>query len=292
MDEVAGKAKLVDVDSLDAESRALTATISRSHIETALADDEGADLRLEIARIQNGERDDRAVSVAWERADLEQLLRNASGDQITFAFDQEELERMLDDPDVEAQGLREKVLVLTVAAATAGAFAGASQAMPADIGGTTSSAAVSGLVTDNTSGQPGAVTGFTTDASTSGVTDSAAAADAAASSPADGWMSGVESTVSDNAGINVVTDNTSGQPGAVSGFATDASTNVEPGTVSSFITDTSSERTRTPGEPAGGGGFSMPDASVDAALAAGLALLITGAAFIGRTQRRTSERPA
>ena len=287
MDEVAGKAKLVDAESLDAASRALTATISRSHIETALADDEGADLRLEIARIQNGERDDRAVTVAWERADLEGLLRSASGDQITFAFDQEELERMLEEPDVEAQGLREKVLVLTVAAATAGAFAGASQAMPADIGGTTSSAAVSGLVTDNTSGQPGAVSGFTTDASTSASTGGADS-----SVPADGWMSSVESTVADNAGINVVTDNTSGQPGAVSGFTTDASTSAEPGAVSSFITDTSSERTRVPGEPAGGGGFSMPDASVDAALAAGLALLITGAAFIGRTQRRTSERPA
>ena len=30
----------------------------------------------------------------------------------------------------------------------------------------------------------------------------------------------------------------------------------------------------------------MPDAAVDAALAGGLALLITGAAFISRTQRR------
>jgi hypothetical protein len=289
MDEVAGKAKLVDAGSLDAESRALTATIPRSHIESALADDEGADLRLEIARIQNGDRDDRVVNVSWERADLEELLRNASSDPVTLAFDQAELERMLDDPDVEAQGLREKVAILTVAAATAGAFAGASQAMT-DIGGggVSGSGAVSGLITDNTSGQPGAVSGFTTDASTSGVTDPAAT-----SVPADGWMSGVESAAADAAGINVVTDTTSsGQPGAVSGFATDASTNVEPGAVSSFVTDVSSERTRTPGEPAGGGGFSMPDASVDAALAAGLALLITGAAFIGRAQRRSGVRPA
>jgi hypothetical protein len=288
MNEVAGKAKLVDAESLDTESRALTATIPRSHIESALADDQGADLRLEIARIQNGDRDDRVVNISWERGDLEELLRNASSDPVTLAFDQAELERMLDDPDVEAQGLREKVAVLTVAAATAGAFAGASQAMTADIGGGSSSPAVSGLITDNTSGQPGAVSGFATDASTSGVADSAAT-----SAPADGWMSGAESTAADSAGINVVTDTTSsGQPGAVSGFATDASTNVEPGAVSGFVTDVSSERTRTPGAPAGGGGFSMPDASVDAALAAGLALLITGAAFIGRAQRRTGERPA
>ena len=79
---------------------------------------------LEIARIQNGERDDRTIKVAWDRSDLQELLKSG-GDSITFVFDHSELERMLDDPDVEAQGLREKVLVITVAAATAAAgFAG------------------------------------------------------------------------------------------------------------------------------------------------------------------------
>ena len=303
MDEVASRVKLVDAESPNAEGHVLTATVPRSQIEAALADDAGADLRLEIARIQNGERDDRVVDVSWDRADLEELLRKASGDPVLLTFDPNELERMLETPDVEAQGIREKALVITVAAATAAGFSGAAQAMTDIGGGGSSSAAVSGLVTDNASGQPGAVSGFVTDASTSGATDPAAASvpadgwmsgvespvagDAASSVPADGWMSGVESPVAGDAGINVVTDVTSsGQPGAVSGFATDASTSGQPDAVPGFITDASSERTRTPAEPSGGGGFSIPDPAAGAALAGGIALLLTGAAFIGRTQRR------
>ena len=86
--------------------------------------------------------------------------------------------------------------------------------------------------------------------------------------------------------VNVVTDaSTSGQPGAITGVATDASTSGQPGSVTGFVTDTGSRPTQTPAEPTGGG-FSMPAPAVDAALAAGLALLITGAAFVTRTRRR------
>ena len=76
---------------------------------------------------------------------------------------------------------------------------------------------------------------------------------------------------------------TTGQPGAVTGIATDASTSGQPGAVTGFVTDTGSKP--APAEPASGG-FSMPDPAVDAALAAGIALLITGAAFVTRTRRR------
>jgi hypothetical protein len=91
----------------------------------------------------------------------------------------------------------------------------------------------------------------------------------------------------------LVTDNSSGGvPGAISGIVTDTSSSAQPGAVSSFITDTGSERTRTPAEPTtGGGGFTVPDSAIDAALAGGLALLITGAAFVTRAQRRR-EQPA
>lgn len=304
MEEVASTAKLVDAGAVDAQ-RGLTATLPRSDVEAALQDDAGADLFLEIARIQNGERDDRRIKVAWDRSDLQELLKSG-GDSITFVFDPAELERMLDDPDVEAQGLREKALVITVAAATAAAgFAGAASAQTlSDGGGGTSAAAVSGITTDTaSSGVPGAVSGFTTDASTAGPSASAddpasVAADGWTNAvqtpvpepvPADGWTSAVESPPG-GAGVNVVTDNTSGQPGAVSGFATDASTVSQPGAVTGITSDIGSERTRAPeAAPSIGGegsGFTMPDAAVDAALAGGLALLITGAAFISRSQRR------
>jgi hypothetical protein len=322
MEVVASTAKLVDPAGFDAEG-GLSATLPRSEIETALQDDAGADLLLEIARIQNGERDDRKVKVAWERADLENLLQSAVGDPITLTFSEAEVQRML-DADFEAHGLREKALVLTVAAATAAGMAGSAAAYVASDGGGggTSAPAASAFVTDaSTAGVPGSVSSFTTDASTAGVDSSV---------PADGWMSGVESPVPDSAGVNLVTDNSTGgvpgavsgfatdastsgtdpvaaptggvsglvtdnsggQPGAVSGFATDASTSGQPDAIpGGFITDTGSEATRSPAQPVvgGGGGFTVPDAAVDAALAAGLAMLITGAAFVGRTRRHGAQ---
>ena len=286
MEEVASTPKLVDPADVDAKS-GLTATLPRSDIETALQDEAGADLFLEIARIQNGERDDRTVKVTWSREELEDLLRRASGDAVTLTFNQDELQRLLDD-DVEAHGLREKIVVLSIAAATAASFASASSAQVlSDGGGTGGNAAAVAMVTDaSTGGVAGSVSGITTDASTSGTTGDAAAPAAA---PADGWMSSAESPVPGPAGINVITDNTGGQPGSVAGFATDATTSGQPGSVSGIVSDTGSEATRTPAQPAvggGGSGFSIPDSAIEAALAGGLALLITGAAFVTRTQRR------
>lgn len=322
MEVVASTPKLVDPAAFDPEG-GLTATLPRSDIETALQDDAGADLFLEIARIQNGERDDRTVKVAWERGDLEQLLQRASGDRITLTFSNAEIERML-EADFEAHGLREKALVLTVAVATAAGMAGGAAAQVLNDGQSSGSGAPSALVTDNsTSGVPGAVASIATDASTSGVAadagvpadgwmsgvqspvaDASVPADGWTSAvqspvpdagvPADGWTSGVQSPVPDPAGVNIVTDaSTSGQPGSVSGFATDASTSGQPDAITGLITDTGSEATRSPSEPAGtGGGFTLPSAAVDAALAAGLAMLITGAAFVGRTRRRETPQPA
>ncbi len=139
------------------------------------------------------------------------------------------------------------------------------------------SAAASALVTEaSTGGVAGSVSAFTTDASTSGTT-----ADDPAAAPADGWMSGVESPIPGPAGVNMTTDNTGGQPGSVAAFATDATTSGQPGSVSGIISDTRSEATRALAQPAvggGGSGVSIPDSAVGAALAGGLALLITGAA--------------
>jgi len=270
MEEVAGTARLVDPTAVGA-STALTATLPRSEIEAALQDEAGADLLLEIARIEDGERNDRRIKVEWSRDDLEQLLAGASGDSVSVTFDADELERMLNDPDFEAHGIREKAAVITVALMTAGGIAAGANAMTQSDGGpVTTPAAVAGMVTDNSSGGvPGAVTGFVTDASTSGV-----------ATPTD-------------TGTNFVTDTTSsGQPGAVSGFATDASTSGQTGAISGLITDTGAEATRTPAEPSGSGGFSVPDGALGGvALAGGIALLLTGAAVVGRS-RRGGPQPA
>jgi hypothetical protein len=305
MEEVASTPKLVDPTAITAEG-ALTATLPRADIEAALHDDVGADLFLEIARIQNGERNDRTVKVAWTRSELEDLLKQASGDQVTLTFDPAEVERMLDDPDFEAHGLRERALVITVAVATAAAGAGVAHGsvMIDGAGVSGSSSAITSIATDaSTSGVPGAVSSIASDASTAGAaTDASVPADGwmsgaqsiadAENAPADGWTSAVQSPAPDG-GVSISTDaSTSGQPGAVSGFVTDASTAGQPDSVSGFITDTGSEATRAPAPSAGGGsGFSVPDSAIEAALAGGMALLITGAAFVGRTQRRR-ESPA
>ena len=231
MEEVASTAKLVD--TVD-DGHALTATIPRSQVAAVLEEGGSADLILNVARMNDGAREDRTATISWEQTDLEELLRRASGDHIELTFDQAELERMLDD-DVEAHGFREKALVLTVAAATAAGLASQAGAQVMLDSGGGQAAPISGLVTDNSSG---------------------------------------------------------GVPGAISGIVTDTSSSAQPGAVSSFMTDTSSERTRTPAEPTtGGGGFTVPDSAIDAALAGGLALLITGAAFVTRAQRRR-EQPA
>ena len=73
MEEVASTPKLVDPADVDARS-GLTATLPRSDIETALQDERRRPVPRD-ARIQNGERDDRAVKVTWSRAELE----NSSG---------------------------------------------------------------------------------------------------------------------------------------------------------------------------------------------------------------------
>ena len=276
MEEVASKARLVDAEAVSADS-ALTATLPRTDIESALQDDAGADLFLEVARIENGERNDRTVKVEWTREDLQKLLAEASGDQITLTFDHDELQRMLGD-DVEAHGLRERAAVLTVALVGAAGFAGASHAMVAMDGGSTPApAAITGLVTDNSSGAvaaaaaPNAISGLVTDNS-AGQGGVAAAPDA---------ISGL------------VTDSSqTGQVGAVSGMVTDTTTSGEPGAVGGLVTDTGAEATRIPAAPAvagDGSGFTLPDSAVQAAIAAGIAMLIVGAAFVGRSRRRVMQ---
>ncbi len=118
MEMTSTTATLVAPDDLDAELAAISATISRAEVEEALGSTEPPELFLELVR----PGDDRyEVSVAWDRADLERLLTQSDGDAIRLMFQQAELERAIDD--VEAHGLRDRALVLTVAAATAAAAA-------------------------------------------------------------------------------------------------------------------------------------------------------------------------
>ena len=96
METTSTRAMLVERRELGAEFAAITATIPRSEIEAALSSDIPAELFLDVKRL-SGETsaEERTLSVAWERADLERLLNEARGDAITFSFAHDELERAL-----------------------------------------------------------------------------------------------------------------------------------------------------------------------------------------------------
>ena len=135
MEVASTNATLVDGREL---SDGVTATIPRAEFEAALASAEPAELFLEVTHPEGeAEREKHDVSVRWSRADLERLLAETSGSEITLAFDRERLERLLADRDVEAHGFREKALVLTVAAATAATGASSAAAAQHDEAGLT-----------------------------------------------------------------------------------------------------------------------------------------------------------
>jgi hypothetical protein len=124
MEMTSTRARLVDT----LPEGALSTTVSRSEIEDALNAEEPPELILEVRR----DSEEKVVTVAWEKADLERLLSDATADAVMFSFDREELVKALDAPDVEGHGLRETAAILTIAAAAA---AGASTAAAApDLG--------------------------------------------------------------------------------------------------------------------------------------------------------------
>jgi hypothetical protein len=113
-------AKLVDAPTFD--GRSIAATLPRSEVEQAIAGKGDVSLQLEVKARPDGAADFEAhtLEIDWDRADLERMLEQSSGDQVTLTFDAGELADVI-EPDVEGQALRERVAVLTVAVAAAAA---------------------------------------------------------------------------------------------------------------------------------------------------------------------------
>ena len=136
MDEVTARARLVESAP---KADGIATIVSREEVERALRESDGhPELILDVTRVGGDtERriERRSVAVAWNRDDLERLLASATDDRVVLTIDRESLTRALEEPEVDAHGLRERALVLTIAAATATAgFSGAAQAAP-DPGG-------------------------------------------------------------------------------------------------------------------------------------------------------------
>src|SRR6266540_19799 len=296
MEALTAKAALVDPATLDDEGNAVTTRIPRSEIEEAARAKGPSEFFLDVARVRDGDREaEQRITVSWEPDDLEQLLRATTADEVTLAFKPEELARMFEEPDVEAQGLREKVAILTVAATTAAGIsagvAGAQTVAPVGDAGGGSTAA---FVTDSTSSGPASDLQAQEQAFRISEQSGAGASDLQAQEHA--FRVSEESTGA--GGTNLVTDTTSSGPGASTGasggtqFLTDA-TSSGPGATEQaggqFLTDATSSGpgASTEAASAGGGGQSWVEGTGgEAALAGGLALLIVGAGFIGTRQRR------
>ena len=134
MEVVATQAKLVEAPA-GGEDRWLTATVPRDEVAEALQVEDGEPaLLLDVIR-RNGDGLEtlqrKSVAVAWDHADLERLLQQATGERVTIAIDRSSLLEAF-DAEVEAHGIRHAAAVLTVALATAGT---AGAAIPSSGGG-------------------------------------------------------------------------------------------------------------------------------------------------------------
>ena len=147
MEEIAARASLVPAADV---GQGLTTSVSRSEIEDVLASEETPiQLVLEITRFSDGEAGEmRSVAVSWERTDLEQLLKEAQGDNVVLTFDREALRQAVES-DVDAHGMREKLLVLAVAATAATGAAASAAAEPGPYLGARSAGAESTLASDD-----------------------------------------------------------------------------------------------------------------------------------------------
>jgi hypothetical protein len=132
MQELSARAALVSAPEV---SGGLTTSISREEVVDALrVGDTPPDLILDVTRFSNGDpAETRNLVVAWERADLEELLRQSESDRVILTFDLDAIREAM-EADVEAHGIREKALVLAVAAvaATGGAASASAQTSPDD----------------------------------------------------------------------------------------------------------------------------------------------------------------
>jgi hypothetical protein len=271
MEVVATQAKLVEAPA-GGKDRWLTATVPRDEVAEALQVEDGEPaLLLDVIR-RNGDGLEtlqrKSVAVAWDNADLERLLQQATGERVTFAIDRSSLLEAF-DADVEAHGIRHAAAVLTVALATAGT---AGAAIPSG-GGAGPVPAPSGYdLIEDLRGSPGAQASDAYRA-----VEDARAGRAAPEAVPDPYA-GIEEV---RGAPDVATDPYAGIEGvrAAPEPAPDAYTVVE---------NVRADRTAPEATPTGGEGFDItaPSPAEAAALAAGAAALaIAGAAFAVRRRR-------
>lgn len=296
MEETSGSATLVE-SAPEIEAQGMTTTLPRAEVEEALRSEDGPiELFLDLLRPTDDEA--RTVRVAWDHDDLERILEASSGETVTLAFDREELERAFDD--VEGHGLRERALVLTVAVATAAA--GASGAQAGAVGGPGAGGGPSATAASVTPSGPGGTGGPISPAAD--VAGYQQAGGAAETPSMEGYQRAMPSDYGPGGAVGAAGDQSpaevTGGAGEPAGGAVGASGGEAPAAVTGaagqpeFVPGATDFPTRpVQQQPTGeGAGVSIPEPARDAAIAGGIALLITAAGFAVRGQRRRIERPA
>jgi hypothetical protein len=258
MQEVLDRARLVDASDIGA--REIRTTVRRDEIQDVLKSKDG-DPELVIDVTRGGETEARTMRFAWDPGELEKLLQQTDGDNVTLVFDASELERAFED-DVTAHGLRQAALVLAVAATTAASGAAISQAALAPgIDGSSGGPAASAQVSQREwpVGVDKAAMSGTADQSTA-----PAAANKQVVSQRE-WPVGVDKAAVDSSAIVSQRE----WPVGVSG------------TPAASPSDTSATTSTSPGT----------DAGTAAAIAGGAALLIVAAGFSVRRHRKVEPKP-
>src|SRR5436190_5293497 len=205
MGEVSSRAQLIDASRFDARSQ-IAATLSREDIEGALQVKDVPELVLEIDRRSNGDVEAHTLRVAWAEGQLEELLRDTAGEDITLYFDAAELQQALADEDIEAHGARETTAaVLTVAAMAAGIGAAAHPASAAGGGGGVAAGNTIEMVSDAASSGVATAPELISDAASSGVT-------AVPELISDAASSGPSVQVAEASGPELISDSASSGP--------------------------------------------------------------------------------
>ncbi len=99
-------------DRIDDE--ALTTIVARSVLEAALAEDEKAQLWVELA---GGEDETRRLAIDLSAADLEEILSLSGDADIALTLDGEGVAGLFHDDDVEAHGMRAAIAIAVTSAA-------------------------------------------------------------------------------------------------------------------------------------------------------------------------------
>jgi hypothetical protein len=296
MDEVSAQATLTDVE---VDPR-LAVSVPKSEIERALEAKDDVDLLLDVIRT-NGEREERRVSLAWDRDALERLAQQ-EGERVIIAIDPDSLQAAFND--VEGHGMREMGATLAIVVAAAAGGAGAAGAVISPTSGSPSGSPAVEATVDTSGwqaeaeasgygvrGTPSDV-GWQAEAEASGYGVRGTPSDVAADPTA-----GIENVRAGQAAPEATSDTAAGIENVRAGreapaTAPDPSSaieNVRSG--GSAVPDTAAgienvRATRT-GPVVGDGGTSIsaPSPAVSAALAGGVVLTIAGAAFALRRRR-------